>query len=443
MKVASPPQVQPILATLLSERADAAFAALASTANDPWLHWDVFRRHTPPEGLTIEQWWALTAVRRTSLLRELPLRSGQDARARLAEPPSVRRRLHGLDLRLASQFGLKSQPTSRDPEELISDALVEEALRSSQIEGAVSTRRDAERMIWTRARPRGRSEQMILNNYHAMERIRVWVRERREVSVAALLELQSVLVDGTHDADDVSGRLRTEADGVVLSSDATQEIVFVPPPAIEIASLLAELVTFANAAPAAEPFVHPLTRAVVCHYQLAWIHPFVDGNGRSARALWYWVALRNNDPAVEFISLSQQIAKARQAYYRSFLHVESDNADLTYFVASQLEFLDRAVEQVERELSRRDAVRAALPAAIRRLDIDERQRRVIEQALRFPERETTIAAHQAHFGVAYATARADLLGLVELGLLQQRTEGRKLVFWPIADLERRLRAMDA
>jgi Fic family protein len=80
------------------------------------------------------------------------------------------------------------------------------------------------------------------------------------------------------------------------------------------------------------------------HFSLAYDHPFVDGNGRTARALFYWVVLKNNYWLFQYITLSTYIKKAPRQYGESFLMVESDGFDLTYFINSQLKFINQAIK---------------------------------------------------------------------------------------------------
>jgi Fic family protein len=442
MRIARPPETGPILEKLLHERPGSVMqAALTPEAADAeYVHWDDFR-HRPSGDLTPAEAWALLAASRVRLRRAVGLRARTAQGLVLAEPTAVLRSVHGIDVALAGRMGiLSSPPTDLDRQELVLDALIDEAFRSSTIEGAVTTRREAERLVRTGATPRTRSQRMVLNNYRAMERIRDWVARRRAVSVDALIELQAILVDEIAEAD-VVGRLRRDSDRVVVATEADGEIVHTPPPETRLPGLLDELEAFANAGTDANPFIHPLLRAILCHYQLAWIHPFVDGNGRAARALWYWVMLQQGYAMTEFLSLSHAIARARPAYYRSFLHVQTDSDDATYFVIHQLQMIEAAIADVARTLRRHEAARASAADALRGLNLNERQRRVVEAALRAPSTPTSVRSHAEYFDVVLATARTDLVGLVDAGLLEMSREGRKQVFWPVADLVARVRAV--
>ncbi len=79
---------------------------------------------------------------------------------------------------------------------------------------------------------------------------------------------------------------------------------------------------------------------------LSYEHPFVDGNGRVARALFYWLALREGYWLTEYVSISSVIAEAKISYGRAFLHTETDGADLTYFLIYHADILSRAVTRL-------------------------------------------------------------------------------------------------
>jgi Fic family protein len=73
---------------------------------------------------------------------------------------------------------------------------------------------------------------------------------------------------------------------------------------------------------------------------LGYDHPFLDGNGRTARALFYWAAANNGYWLMEFISISQIIKQSPAQYGKSFLYSEYDENDVTYFIVHQLSVID-------------------------------------------------------------------------------------------------------
>ena len=189
---------------------------------------------------------------------------------------------------------------------------------------------------------------------------------------------------------------------------------------------------------------NPVVQAVILHFWLAYDHPFADGNGRTARALFYWFMLRHNYRIFEFASISSVLAGAPAQYARSFLYTETDDNDLTYFIVHQLEVMFRAIANVESYLAAKaERVRQVEETLKRSTDLNQRQLALLAHALRHPNAEYTIRSHMTSHSVAYATARADLFRLADLGLLERRRVGRRsYLFFPPTDLHDRVRVAD-
>lgn len=182
-------------------------------------------------------------------------------------------------------------------------------------------------------------------------------------------------------------------------------------------------------------FVHPVLRAIVAHFWLAWVHPFSDGNGRTARALFYWVMLKNGYWLTEYLPISRQLTKAPGQYARAFLFVESDELDLTYFIHHHLDVLVKTVDEAMAYMARKmGEARQAEELLRARGVLNHRQLALMHHAMTHDAAEYTFASHQRSHGVSYPTARTDLLALMDLGLLTCWKRGRTMVFSPVADL---------
>jgi Fic family protein len=196
---------------------------------------------------------------------------------------------------------------------------------------------------------------------------------------------------------------------------------------------------FANGA-TPDNFIHPAVRAVLLHFWLAYDHPFVDGNGRTARALFYWSMLHAGYWLFEFISISTVLRKAPVKYGRSFLYTETDDNDLTYFLLAQAEVMRNAVHELHQYIQRKTDETRQVEAQLQSIEwFNHRQIEVIQHALKHPGHKYVIAAHQKAQDIAYQTARTDLMGLAERGILEQRKRGKQLVFVSPNDLAKRLR----
>jgi Fic family protein len=186
-------------------------------------------------------------------------------------------------------------------------------------------------------------------------------------------------------------------------------------------------------------FIHPVIRSIILHFWLAYDHPFVDGNGRTARALFYWSMLRHGYWLCEYISISRVLRKAPARYARSFLFTETDDNDLTYFILEQLNVLDKAVDELHRYLRRKATQLQTLERELRGvLSLNYRQRSLVSHALRHPHQLYTFESHRTSHNISYQTSRTDLLDLHEKGLLLKSKRGKALVFEAVQDLEGRL-----
>jgi Fic family protein len=173
-------------------------------------------------------------------------------------------------------------------------------------------------------------------------------------------------------------------------------------------------------------------------------HPFCDGNGRTARALFYWSMLRSGFWMAEYLSISRILKQAPAQYMRSYLLTETDDGDTTYFVSHQLDVLLKAIEGVHQYIARKqhehtDAAALLKPGSKLARQLNHRQRELLLNALKNPGKPFTIEVHRRTHDVVYQTARADLLGLMKAGLMNQYRQGNAHVFIARPDLADKLR----
>jgi Fic family protein len=86
---------------------------------------------------------------------------------------------------------------------------------------------------------------------------------------------------------------------------------------------------------------------------LGYEHPFVDGNGRTARAVFYWSMKHHSYWLAEYISLSKEIKAAPVRYGQAYRLTETDDGDLTYFIVNQLEMITRAIKTFQSNLAKK------------------------------------------------------------------------------------------
>lgn len=401
-----------------------------------YVHWHKLQHLPPPGGLSSNEWWLGIKLFRRGQYKRVPLTDdrGSPFQYLLVDPiPSW---LHEIDLGAGGLVQMPEQITNPDTKDrYYVGSLIEEAITSSQLEGAATTRRVAKEMIRAGRQPRDRSERMILNNFLTMKRIGNLRGE--PLTKELVLEIHRLVTAETLDDASAAGRFRLETEDVVVD-DAYGQVYHRPPQATELADRMAKMVDFANG-PNSSGFVHPAIRSIILHFWLSYVHPFVDGNGRTARALFYWSMLRHNYWLCEYISISQIIRKAPMKYQRAFLYTETDDNDLTYFILYHLEVMRRAVEQLHRYIRQKAEQLRKVESELRGVIIlNHRQRALIGHALRHPNQIYTLESHRQSHNVVYETARRDLIDLAKRGLLDAAKSGKTWRFTPPQDLETRL-----
>jgi len=313
--------------------------------------------------------------------------------------------------------------------------LMEEAIASSQIEGAATTRRAAKEMLRTGREPETRGERMILNNYRTIGRIRDL--SSQPLTPQLLLDLQASLTAGTLADPSEVGRFRNDADDDIVVGGHTGEVLHVPPPASKLHDELRALCEWANED--GDEFVHPVLKAAMLHFWLAYLHPFCDGNGRTARALFYLHALQHGYWLFEYFSISRVILRRRSQYGRAFLYSEADENDLTYFLTFHVHAIEKALEEFWEYVERKMQEDQELEVRVSKDGgFNHRQRALLSRALKDSGAVFTIESHRASHDVAYGTARSDLLDLASRDYLVQVREGRSFAFLPASDVRSRL-----
>jgi len=409
---------------------------ISPSVEGKYLHWHKLRYYSPPERLSHKEWWLAIKLRRQSLFKKVPLQDKSGKPFKHLEADPIPERLHEIDQGAGGFIRMPEQIMNPDiKDQYYVSSLIQEAITSSQLEGAVTTREIAKEMIKTGRAPRDKSEQMILNNFKTMQQIGKLKNEH--LSKELVFDLHRIITEKTLDDNPVSGRFRKAGQRIVVA-DMYNKVFHDPPAAEQLKERMDAMCAFANCKSPAG-FIHPVIRSIILHFWLAYDHPFVDGNGRVARALFYWSMLHNGFWLFEFISISQIIRSHPSKYGRAFLYTETDDNDLTYFILYHLEVIQRAIKKLHEYIKRKTEKLRAIESELRGVAIlNHRQRALISHALRHPHHQYTIRSHQISHNVVYQTSRLDLLNLESRGLLNGQKIGKTWYFTPVSNLEEKL-----
>jgi Fic family protein len=412
-------------------------ASVHSAGAERYMAWDQLRWRPAPDGMTPEEWWLITKVARNGMKRTLPLTDSKGRAFSYALPDEVLRRLESVDKHTSGRIGVPEPVTHDAPDRTryVINSLIEEAITSSQLEGAETSHGVAKDMLRTGRQPRNRDERMISNNYRAMQR----VGEIRHLPLtpALICDIHRIVTAGTLDDPTAEGRLQLPGeDRVVVEDLQGGSILHQPPPAEELPDRLQRLCDFANQASDMVSYVPPVVRAIAVHFMLAYDHPFLDGNGRTARVLFYWSMLNQDYWLAELLPISRLIKKAPSQYARSFLHTEQDEGDLTYFVIYQLQIIQRAISDLQKYLAQKVAETRRLRESLAALsqNYNHRQLALLQQAIKNPHARYTVASHAGSHNVVAQTARMDLQELERQGLLIKVALKRGHAWSPAEDL---------
>lgn len=406
-------------------------------AQDKYAYWDSFKHYPFPEGFSAVEAWVLLKFTHRQPAEVTPISSVKGDGFGFSITKSLSKKLSYIDTHTAGFITtLARNPNDFQFEKLLMSGLSEEAIASSQIEGANTTRKVAKEMIYSGRKPKTEGEQMIINNYRVMKKIEDW--KNLDLSEKMLLEMQSMITDQVLQDKD-RGRFRQEGDEIVVHDPLTGEIAHTPPHHTAIKDEIERLIAYANSNEDEKDFIHPVIKATILHFWLAYLHPFVDGNGRTSRAIFYWYLIKNGYWLFQYLSVSRVIKNSRKKYDDAFLMTENDDNDLTYFLIYIIGAVCKAVQDMKEYYEKKVIEEKRYRKIAQQLrDLNERQIAVLTYFKKHLDGETDIQTHQSKHGIAYETARTDLMNLVSKGYLAETTRSNKRIFLPNSTKLKRL-----
>ena len=388
---------------------DSKNADLLAKISKEYLYWDKVK-YLAPQGIEPNLLWnAVKIQRQLNLVR---VRFGGYA-FHYTITSQMQALLHEFDMSFGGSLGTNSIIPQKNHTVYLVSSIMEEAIASSQMEGASTTRRIAKDMLRKQLKPKNKSQQMILNNYNTIQYI--VEHQKEDFSIDRLLEIHRSISSKTLDDPNDEGRIRTD-DNIFVVNGTTGDIAHTPPSYTEVEPLLQSICDFANK-DSDDSFVHPVIKAIIIHFMLSFVHPFVDGNGRTARSLFYWYMLKKGYWLTEYLSISRVIYKSKNKYEKAFLYVENDGFDLSYFNNFNLIVMREAYDELKKYLQRKINEQDDFYLFRAYSNINERQARVIRILNEKPQTVFTVTELTTRFDITAKTARADLKHLVDLGFL--------------------------
>ncbi len=390
---------------------DNNYKKIIEKINSKYLYWNKVKYKKTPDNIKPQILWS--AVKFSRFIHSEKVRLGNYT-FQYNITNYIQKELHKFDMNVGGQSDFRLDISPEEKKRYLIDSIMEEAIASSQIEGAVTTREKAKDMLLKNKNPRTKSEQMILNNFLTIKYI--VENKNQTLNDESIFKIHKLITSQTLDNKKYEGRYRTN-NKVNVVDVVKGEIVHTPPKHKEIRGLMKELFDFFNEKNE-KTFIHPVIKASIIHFMLGYIHPFVDGNGRTARALFYWYLLKNNYWLTEYLSISRMIIKTKNQYSYAFLFSEIDENDITYFINYQIKILARAFENFKEYVQRKNDEKKRIIYFQKIKGINQRQAQILKWFYDKPEILMTVKEIENRFGISNQTARTDLYKLVEKGYLE-------------------------
>ena len=415
------PQKSPDLSEIEPDKGilcDSGSLKLAKEYNERYLHWDRLQYYDCGD-YGRESLWYLMKTIRASTCRRVDIEGlslTYNLPDRFLEP------LHKIDLALSSDMIPIEGFDDKRKVTLSVSSMMEESIASSQMEGAVSTTKEAKRMLRNNTAPRNTSEKMILNNYRAMEFIRSNLE--KELSPGLIRELHGIITEDTLESHGFEGEFRKD-DSIAVRDILTGETYHEPVSHGLIAPMIESLCRFVNDD---SEYIHPVVKGILIHFIVAYIHPFMDGNGRISRALFYWYAMKKGYSVMEYLSISKAIKEHKGGYEEAYQLTETDGNDVTYFIDYNIRMLMSSVEIFSDYLRKKIDERRQMRELMDTDNLTQRQTDILVSLMN-SDLPQNIYEISAKLGVSPQTIRNELFSLMERGYVRESSkDGHKQRF---------------
>lgn len=301
------------------------------------------------------------------------------------------------------------------------DSIIDEAFSSSVIEGAFSTRKRAQEMITKKLDPKTKSELMIFNNYKAIRYTLENIDE--EITPDFIYHVWSLLTKDTLEEGDYTERFRT---GPVYIKNKLGEIVYEGVDCKIVPKMMDSLVWFINEK---TDGIHPIIKSIIIHYYFVYVHPFFDGNGRTARALMNQYLIKSGYDFFKYFSISKILVEKRSKYYEAIKACEDMDNDITYFIEFYSVLLVQTIAEIRKTYISQFSKKAIVELLGKKsIVLNARQLKTLDVAIKKNRKSIDINEYIKKHKVVQETARKDLGQMVEYGMFEKNKVGKKYVY---------------
>ncbi|MDD4358555.1 MAG: Fic family protein [Candidatus Pacebacteria bacterium] len=396
----------------------------------PYIHWEKIKYWNMPKGIDNLKLWAYIKLRRRVLSRKRsPIKDEKEKSFTwISSLSKIEKVLHEIDMRLGGNLFISQNQFSDElKHRLLSRGVMEEAIASSQLEGAHTSRKVAKQILLEGKKPNNKSEQMIVNNYQAMKLIETDLKDKK-LDEEILFNLHEILTKEVLKKSDI-GRYRKDRDEIIVGGDGS-EIYHIPPKEAFVKKEIKRLIAYANNEIKENDFIHPVLKAIIIHFWIGYLHPFVDGNGRMARTLFYWYLLKENYWAFAYLPLSKVIKNSPAQYRDAYIYSEQDDNDLTYFIEYNINKIEQAMREFEEYAERKWKENTKMAKLSRdKYQLNDRQIQLLRYYYKNKDSTTSITTHMKVYETSRMTATNDLKDLLKKGFLRTKKVGRTVFYY--------------
>src|SRR3989338_6285795 len=280
-------------------------------------------------------------------------------------------------------------------------ALILESHHSTHIEGTALSLEQAKSILEGK-KVKGVSrddERELLNYKKAMDFLSKYLGKDDPVSEGIVRELHKILVKGVRGENADPGNYRKIQNYVVNSR--TKEVIYTPPPPLDVPHLMREFTAWLNET----GDVSPVLAAGISQFQFVHIHPFIDGNGRTARLLSTLILYKTGYDFKRLFTISEHYDKDRPAYYQAIQSVRQKGMDMTAWLEYFVEGLRSQIEEIQQKGEQLIKQDASLQK-IKKVGLNMRQEKAVKHLLR--NAKITVNDYQKTASCIRRTAQRDL-----------------------------------
>lgn len=408
---------------------------LHKVSDEHYYYWDTVKHLNPPANLTSIEFWYMIKIVRNISAKNTIITSEHGKQFSWVNPEFTNEYLHNIDKKLGGEIFLHYQHiiTQYGKQRLLTKSIIEEAIASSQLEGAAITTPMAKKLLLENRQPKDKSEVMIVNNYKTMQAITDTYKNQK-LSVDMLFELHRLITKDTLEPDK-QGRYRLDSDGITIN-DQTNYIYHIPPKEVFLREEMTKLILYANDEGDKE-FTHPVIKAIFLHFWIGYLHPFYDGNGRLARTLFYWYLLRKGYWAIQYLPISLVIKNAPDKYGMSYVYSEQDDFDLTYFYEFHIKKIIEALINFENYIRKKTTENSDIQNKLqKKYQFNDRQYELLRYLIvKGNDAYITPSSFVELNKISRETANKDLKTLEDFNLIEKKRAGRNMRYYATSRLQ--------